>query len=73
MAVSRHELQRRLAKLEADMPELMARYPDRDDLLGEFFTRAYFTIDAITLTEDAWAFNETNRLLQKFGYRARSD
>jgi hypothetical protein len=73
MAVSRQELQRRLAKLEADMPELMASYPDRDDFLAEFFARAYSTIDAITLSEDALAFNEIDRILQKFGYRARGD
>ena len=73
MAVSRQELQRRLAKLDTDMPELIARFPDRDALLAEFFSLAYSTIDAITLTEDAWAFSEIDRILQKFGYRARSD
>jgi len=69
MAVSRQELQRRLAKLEADMPELRARYAEPEDVLVEFFARAYSTIDAITLVEDALAFNEIDRILQKFGYR----
>jgi hypothetical protein len=71
MAVSRQELQRRLAMLEADMPELIAKYPDPDDFLAEFFARAYSTIDAITLTEDALAFGEIDRMLQRFGYRTR--
>ncbi|MBB6241961.1 hypothetical protein [Rhodanobacter sp. MP1X3] len=42
-------------------------------LTAEFFARAYSTIDAIALVEDAWAFNEIDRILQKFGYRARGD
>jgi hypothetical protein len=69
MAVSRQEMQRRLTKLEADVPNLMAAYPDPDDFMCEFAARAYSIIDATRVTEDAWAFNEIGRILQKFELR----
>jgi len=73
MAVSRQEMQRRLSKLEAEMPDLMAKHPDPDDLLAEVFARAYSMIDAVRVQEDAWAFKEIDRILQKFGLRPRGD
>jgi len=70
MAVSRQEMQRRLTKLEADVPDLMAKYPDPDDFMCEFSVRAYTIIDATRVAEDAWAFSEIDRILHKFGLKA---
>ncbi len=73
MAVSRQEMQRRLTQLEADMPGLMAAYPDPDDLMCEFAARAYSIIDATRVSEDAWAFSSIGRILQKFGLKTDGD
>jgi hypothetical protein len=65
MAVSLQEMQKRLTKLEADMPELMLKYPNPSDLMVEFFARAYSMIDPSSVHENTWAFNEIDRILQR--------
>jgi len=73
MAISRHELQRRLRKLEADMPKLVAKYPDPADFIFAFGDHADEIIDDASAEDDVWAWREIDRILTLFGYSAKSD
>lgn len=67
MAVTRDELSRRLKKLEADMPKLVAAHPDPGQFSAAFKARA----DAITgdagTDHDVWAFEQLDRILEQHG------
>lgn len=67
MALTREELQRLLAKFEADMPAMMAAHPDHADFNQVCAERADEITDAASVKDDAWAFEEIDRILEKFG------
>ena len=66
MAVSREELQRRLTKLEVDLPALIADHPDAGDFNQAFALRADEITDAADI-DDAWAFEQIDGILERAG------
>lgn len=70
MPLSRDELKRRLDLLEAEMPNLTAKYPERGDFISEFSGYADSITDEASETDDAWVWSEIDRILNKFGYHS---
>lgn len=74
---SRQELQRRLDKLDEEMPQLVAQYLDQDDfayVFAEAFTGIADTITDDASTADAdWAFDQVDHILEKHGFIADFD
>lgn len=66
MAATREELQRRITKLEADMPALMAEYPDPGDFNSAFAGLADEVTDNAGPADDQWAFEQIDRILEKY-------
>jgi hypothetical protein len=71
MDASRVVLQRRLAELEAQMPQLMRDHPDRGELMSAFAGIADDILDAAGIDDDEWAFGEIERILDAFGLADR--
>lgn len=65
---SRKELERRLAKPDADMPELKRHYADQGDFICEFSGHADHVMDHAGADDHAWAYGEIDRLLHKYGF-----
>ena len=68
MPVTRDELQRRLDELEALMPELVRRYPEREDLMQKFCGYADRITEETTAETDAWANAALDDMLTRYGY-----
>jgi len=73
MSPSRVELQRQLAKLERDVPEMQRIYPDAGDFISEFAGQADTITDAAGPADYDWALAEIDRILTTFGYPACAD
>ncbi len=67
MAVSRHELKRRLTTLEHEIPALIADHPDAGDFNQAFATRADEIADAAGVDDDAWVFEQIDGILERAG------
>lgn len=65
---SRQELQRQLAKLDADLPEIMQRNPEPGEFIQEFEGRADSVMNQAGASDHAWAYSEIDRLLDKYGF-----
>lgn len=70
---SRQELQRRLAKLEADMPEMKRLYPDYGEFICEFLGHADYITDDATGANSDWAQEQVDLILDKHGFKANPD
>ncbi|MGY3038538.1 hypothetical protein ACVWWQ_000125 [Rhodanobacter sp. TND4EL1] len=70
---SRDVLQQRLDELEAMMPGLVSKYPDRDDLLQEFCGYADQITEETTAETDAWANAALDDMLTRHGYPPLKD
>jgi hypothetical protein len=70
---SRAELERRLKKLEADMPELRRRFPKTGEFLEEFAGHADHITDNASAADVGWAFDQVDYLLAKHGFRTVTD
>jgi len=68
MPMTRDELQQRLDELEAMMPELVRRYPEREDLLQEFCGYADQITEETTAETDAWANAALDDMLTRYGH-----
>jgi hypothetical protein len=68
MFATREELQRRLTKLEANMPWLVKEYPDRAHLAPGFSSYADEITGEASPEDVEWASSELNRILIKFGF-----
>lgn len=67
MALSRDELERLLADLDAAMPAMMAQYPDPADFNSAFAGVADEITDNTTAADDGWAFDQIDAILQRHG------
>ncbi len=67
MPATREELQRRLDKLAADMPALIAQYPDPGDFNSAFSGLADDINDAASPADDQWVYGQIDQLLERFG------
>lgn len=70
---SRAELERRLTKLDADIPEIKRRYPVPADFIAEFAGHADHITDDATGPDANWAFDRVDALLEKHGFSAGPD
>lgn len=69
---SHQELLRRLAKLDADIPEMKRLYPNRGDFISEFNGHADHITDEAGAADVDWAFEQVDLLLEKHGFIADS-
>lgn len=67
MALSRDELERLLADLDAAMPAMMAQYPDPGDFNSAFAGVADEITDNTAAADDAWAFEQIDGILKRHG------
>ena len=70
---TRDVLQQRLDELEALMPELVRKYPDRDDLMQEFCGYADRISEETTAADDAWANDALDTMLTRYGFPPLKD
>lgn len=67
MAVTREELGKLLADLDAAMPALMHAYPDPADFNPAFTALADAITDGASNEDDDWAFEEIDGILERHG------
>lgn len=67
MALSRDELERLLADLDAAMPAMMAQYPDPADFNSAFAGVADEITDNTAAADDAWMFDQIDGILRRHG------
>ncbi len=67
MPLDRDELQRQLAQLEADLPALLAQYPDAADINPAFADREDEIMGYACPADEAWAFEQLDGMLERFG------
>jgi hypothetical protein len=70
---SREELERRLAKLDAEMPQLLAQYVDQGDFMEAFSDRADEITDDATGEDADWIFSQVDQILERHGFPANPD
>lgn len=70
---TREVLQQRIDDLEARMPELVRKYPDRDDLMQEFCGYADLISEETTAADDAWAMEALDNMLTRYGMPPNQD
>lgn len=67
MAISREDLQRRLSKLESDLPTMIAEHPDAGHFNQAFAERADEISEAASVDDDAWVFEQVDGILERAG------
>lgn len=64
-ALTRDQLQERLAALDARLPALLAEYPDRADFWNAFAGEAEFAIEDAGEADYDWVNGEVDAILKK--------
>lgn len=67
MALSRNELDKLLADLDAAVPALMAEYPDPADFNPAFAALADEITDNASVADDEWVFARIDEILESHG------
>jgi hypothetical protein len=67
MALSRAELDKLLADLDAAMPAMIAEYPDPADFNAAFAGLADVITDNASVADDAWVFERIDGILERHG------
>jgi hypothetical protein len=70
---TRELLQRRIDELESRMPDLVRRYPERDDLMQEFCGYADRITEDATAEQDAWVHEGLDSMLTRYGFPPAND
>lgn len=70
---SREEIQKRLVKLEKDIPYLKRLHPDDAGFISEFAGRAIYLIKRAEAKDYPWAYSEMTRMLRNISISARGD
>ena len=70
---TRKALQQQLNKLERLMPDLVRKYPDRDDLMQEFCGHADVITEAASGADYEWANDALDKMLTRYGFPPQKD
>ena len=70
---TRNDLMRRLAKLEAGIPEMKRRYPSPVDFAHAFAVHADALIEDTSQPDMNWAFDQIDVLLERYGLSTDQD
>lgn len=65
---TRNDLERRLAKLEASMPQMRRQYPSAGDFISAFAVYADGITDDAGEADINWTFRQIDHLLEKYGF-----
>ena len=67
MSLSRAELEKLLADLDAAMPALMVEFPDPERFNPAFAALADAITDNASIEDDDWAFERIDEILDRYG------
>lgn len=65
---TRNDLERRLARLQANMPEMRQHYPNAGDFISAFAVYADGITDDAGDSDIRWAFAQIDDLLDIYGF-----
>lgn len=70
---TRDLLQKRLDNLEALMPELVRKHPERADLMQAFCRYSDRITEETTARDDAWVNDSLDNMLTRYGFPPQQD
>ena len=70
---TREDLERRLARLEGNMPDMRRQYPNAGDFISAFAVYADGIVDDAGDADVNWTFRQIDGLLEKYGFSGDSE